>query len=335
MGAYRLLLALLVALSHMGVKFWGVNLGVVAVISFFIISGFVMTSLIERHYRSLDKVGLFYLDRLLRLYPQFIVYFVMSCLVIYFMLPGTPQAATLTAKNILTSLPILPLGFYMYGITLPQILPPAWSLGLEMCFYLLIPFLLIYKVRGGFFLASLLVFFVAFIGKIDNDIYGYRLLPGVLFIFLCGSYLYQAKTKELFIVATTTLVAALLFLAIMSGAITRLILNAEVTLGIAVGIPAVYLLSKLKYHPIDEFFGNISYGVFLNHFVVMYALRHFWPVEYSVPIICAVLVLSFLLSGVTYYCVEKPALILRHTLRARSNARPQAMEPVAPGLSKA
>lgn len=48
MGAYRLLLALLVALSHMGVKFWGVNLGVVAVISFFIISGFVMTSLIER-----------------------------------------------------------------------------------------------------------------------------------------------------------------------------------------------------------------------------------------------------------------------------------------------
>lgn len=316
MGVYRLLLAMLVAVSHMGVTFLGLNPGVVAVVSFLIISGFVMTSLIERTYNTPGQIGLFYIDRLLRLYPQFLVYFVLSCGVIHFLLPGTPQAAALTLENIATSLPILPLGFYMFGITVPEILPPGWSLGLEMCFYLLIPFLVLYKMRGVAFGLSVAVYMVASLGYLDTDIYGYRLLPGVLFIFLCGSYLYRAQAKGLWIVSVTLLVAALMFLAIIVGIIPRRPFNAEVTLGIALGLPAVFLLGKLKHHRLDEFLGNISYGVFLNHFVVMYVLRAFWPVAYSGQIITAVLVLSFALSGVTYYGVERPALKLRHALRA-------------------
>ncbi|MGN8278677.1 acyltransferase family protein [Pseudomonas sp. SMN5] len=316
MGVYRLLLALLVAISHMGVTFMGFNPGVVAVVSFLIISGFVMTSLIERNYGTAGHIGVFYLDRLLRLYPQFLLYFVLSCLVIHFLLPGTPQAEALTLENIVTSLPILPLGFYMYGITVPEILPPGWSLGLEMCFYLLIPFLILYRARGIAFALSVTIFLVAALGYIDTDIYGYRLLPGVLFIFLCGSYLYRARAKGLWIVSITTLVAALMFVAIVTGVIPRRPFNAEVTLGIVLGQPAVWLLSRLRHRRWDEFLGNISYGVFLNHFVVMYVLRAFWPVEYSTLIITAVLVLSFVLSGVSYYSIERPALKLRHALRA-------------------
>ncbi|WP_411384582.1 acyltransferase family protein [Pseudomonas sp. MPB03] len=315
MGAYRLLLAMLVAVSHMGVTFLGLNPGVVAVVSFLIISGFVMTSLIEKTYNTPGQIGLFYIDRLLRLYPQFLVYFVLSCVVIHFLLPGTPQAAALTLENIATSLLILPLGFYMFGITVPEILPPAWSLGLEMGFYLLIPFLILYKTRGIAFALSVTVFMVASLGYLDTDIYGYRLLPGVLFIFLCGSYLYRAQAKGLWIVSVTLLVAALMFLAIVAGIIPRRPFNAEVTLGIALGLPAVFLLSRRKRHRLDEFLGNISYGVFLNHFVVMYVLRAFWPVAYSGLIVTAVLVLSFALSGISYYWVERPALKLRHALR--------------------
>jgi peptidoglycan/LPS O-acetylase OafA/YrhL len=315
-GVYRLLLAMLVAVSHMGVTFMGINPGVVAVVSFLIISGFVMTSLIERTYNTPGQIGLFYMDRLLRLYPQFLVYFVLSCAVIHFLLPGTPQAAALTLENIATSLPIVPLGFYMFGITVPEILPPAWSLGLEMCFYLLIPFLILYRTRGIAFALSVMVFMVASLGYLDTDIYGYRLLPGVLFIFLCGSYLYRAQARGLWIASISMAVAALMFLAIVVGIIPRRPFNAEVTLGIALGLPAVFLLSRLKHHRLDEFLGNISYGVFLNHFVVMYVLRAFWPVAYSGLIITAVLVLSFAMSGVSYYAVERPALKLRHALRA-------------------
>lgn len=318
MGAFRLLLAVLVAVSHMGKNLAGLNPGVVAVISFLIISGFVMTSLIERNYRSIEKVGLFYVDRALRLYPQFLFYFVVSCLVIHFLLPGTPQAAELTVKTIASSVPILPLGFYMFGVAGTQILPPAWSLGLEMCFYLVIPFLLIFNARGAAFILSFGIFLLACLGYIDTDIYGYRLLPGVLFMFLCGSYLYKSDRKGVAIAVGTAIVSGLLFVAIMTGLIERQPFNAEVTLGIALGIPAVLLLSRFKFHPLDEFLGNISYGMFLNHFVVMYLLRGFWPVAYDAHIVAAVLALAFVFSTVSYYCVERPALKWRHRLRART-----------------
>lgn len=317
MGAYRLLLAVLVAVSHMGKTFAGLNPGVVAVISFLIISGFVMTSLIERHYKAPGNVGLFYMDRALRLYPQFLFYFVISCVVIYFLLPGTPQAADLTLGNIAASLPIVPLGFYMFGAAGVEILPPAWSLGLEMCFYLAIPFLIIYKLRGVAFTLSVVIFMAAYLGLINTDLYGYRLLPGVLFMFLCGSYLYKPQAKGLAIAGGTAVVAALMFLAIMAGVVERRPFNAEVTAGLALGVPVVYLLTKLRFHRVDEFLGNISYGVFLNHFVVMYFLRAFWPVAYDGYIVAIVLGLSFVLSGVSYYYVERPALTLRHALRAR------------------
>jgi len=300
----------------MGKTIMGLNPGVVAVISFLIISGFVMTSLIERNYKAPEKVGLFYMDRALRLYPQFLFYFSASCAVIYFLLPGTPQAADLTLKNIAASLPIVPLGFYMFGAAGAEIVPPAWSLGLEMCFYLMIPFLIIYKARGIAFALSVAVFMAACFGYINTDVYGYRLLPGVLFMFLCGSYLYQPQAKGLAIAAGTAVVAALMFAAIMLGVVERRPFNAEVTAGIALGIPAVYLLTKLKYHRADELLGNVSYGVFLNHFAVMYFLRAFWPVAYSAHMVALVLALAFLLSCVTYYYVERPALKLRHALRA-------------------
>lgn len=332
MGAFRLLLAVLVAVSHMGKTFAGLNPGVVAVISFLIISGFVMTSLIERNYRSLADVGLFYLDRALRLYPQFLFYFVASCLVIHFLLPGTPQAAELTLKTILSSVLMLPLGFYMFGIGGTEIVPPAWSLGLEMSFYLVIPFLLIVRMRGVAFAVSVGIFLLACLGYINTDIYGYRLLPGVLFMFLCGSYLYQPNVKGSLLIASTAVAAGLLFIAIMIGWVERRPFNAEVTLGIALGIPVVFWLSRLKFHRVDEFLGNISYGVFLNHFFVMYVLRGFWPVAYDASVVGAVLLLSLLCSGVTYYCVERPALRLRHRLRGgakKGNAGLREGEPRA------
>lgn len=322
MGAYRLLLAVLVAVSHMGKMFMGFNPGVVAVISFLLISGFVMTSLIERNYQAPEKVGRFYLDRALRLYPQFLFYFILSCAVIYFLLPGTPQWAELTFRNIAASLAIVPLGFYMFGASGSWIVPPAWSLGLEMCFYLVIPFLLIYRARGVAFALSVAVFIPACLGFVNTDYYGYRLLPGVLFIFLCGSYLYKPQTKGFAIAGGTAVAAALIFAAIMMGWIERRPSNAEVAAGIALGIPAVYGLTTLKFHRIDEFLGNISYGVFLNHFLVIYFLHGLWPItSFDWSKVATVLVLSFLLSGVSYYCVERPALKFRHKLRAGSKDR--------------
>jgi peptidoglycan/LPS O-acetylase OafA/YrhL len=133
--------------------------------------------------------------------------------------------------------------------------------------------------------------------------------------FRLRGFFLRRQAKGLAIAAGTAVVAALMFAAIEAGLIERRPFNAEVTAGIALGIPAVYVLTKIRFHRIDEFLGDISYGVFLNHFVVMYFLRAFWPVAYDAHIVAAVLVLSFGLSCVSYYYIERPALKLRHALR--------------------
>jgi len=68
MGTYRLFLAALVALSHVGLTIGGMNPGVMAVVHFFLLSGFVMTALIRRYYLNIKEVPAFYLDRTLRLH---------------------------------------------------------------------------------------------------------------------------------------------------------------------------------------------------------------------------------------------------------------------------
>jgi peptidoglycan/LPS O-acetylase OafA/YrhL len=320
MGAFRLLLAVLVAISHMGISIAGHNPGVIAVVSFLIISGLVMTSLIDKSYNSVHRIPAFYLDRAIRLYPQFIFYFVISVAVIWFMLPGTQAAEALTAKNIIPSLGIAPLGLYMFGITSPDIIPPAWSLGLEVFFYLAIPFILIWKIRDSMFFLSIIIAITAYAGFINTDVYGYRLLPGVLFIFLCGSYMLRSGEKGKTMLVTVWLAQFALFIAIQGGFIKANSTTVELATGILFGLPIVYFLSKLGYHKVDEFFGNISYGVFLNHFLFIYIFKGLGIADpyNSIESAIAIISLSFVASFASYHLIEKPALRLRHKIRRNS-----------------
>ncbi|MDN7904913.1 hypothetical protein QZM18_12425 [Burkholderia diffusa] len=70
MGTFRLLLALLVVASHTGVTVNGHNPGIFAVVSFFLMSGYVTTALVENYYASVQQLPMFALDRALRLFPH-------------------------------------------------------------------------------------------------------------------------------------------------------------------------------------------------------------------------------------------------------------------------
>ncbi|MDY0313038.1 MAG: hypothetical protein RBR20_13065, partial [Desulfobacterales bacterium] len=86
-GTYRLILAVLVALSHIGITIGHLNPGVIAVVGFYLISGYVMTGLLRTHYDRIDKVGHFYLDRFLRLFPHYAV--VAALTFVWFVWTGT------------------------------------------------------------------------------------------------------------------------------------------------------------------------------------------------------------------------------------------------------
>ncbi|MEO6918271.1 MAG: acyltransferase [Collimonas sp.] len=315
MGIYRLLLAIAVLLSHLGITVYGRNIGVFAVVSFFILSGYVMTALLDRHYRQFSSIGKFYLDRAMRLFPQFLFYFFLTLLLITIARPSSPFIGDVTLPKILLNVIMLPLNFFQYFLNC-QIIPQAWSLGLESQFYLVIPLVVVCQVRGPVFVASLAFFLLAYLGILDSDTWGYRMLPGTLFMFILGSYIYRTPGKR------SLYAAYLLVCAMLAGVVIhrgwQLPFTFEVLAGLVFGVPAVWVLSKLSFGWIEELAGNLSYGVFLNHFFVIWLFQGIGISGYSWWYVYALIASSIALACVSYLLVERPVIRLRHVLRKRS-----------------
>ncbi|MEA5097112.1 MAG: acyltransferase [Burkholderiaceae bacterium] len=321
LGTFRLFLAILVALSHADVRVWGLNPGVVAVVGFYLISGYVMTGLMQRHYVGYARIPSFYIDRVLRLYPQYLAVGLLT--LAWFFSAGTftpflqhpPSAA-----DLLNNLLVVPLNYFMYnGSDQFTLMPPTWSLGTEFQFYLIFPLILLWRARIVTFVLSLAIFIAAATGMINSEIFGYRLLPGILIFFLFGSALYDAHHHSPARALTVTLVAVAggLLLAVLLAVKGHLPLpyNKETLFGLVVFVPMLYWLGKLRQHPLDNYIGDLSYGVFLNHFLIQWGVMGL-PV--GVPQLCGYIGLCILLSAATQYVSERPAMHLRRWLRSKS-----------------
>jgi len=318
MGTYRFLLAIAVALSHMGVRFAGVhNPGVVAVISFFLISGYVMTALVRSYYSEYSKVPLFYLDRLVRIFPQYLFFMAMTILGYSFFDFASPYLSNVSFMGLLANLLVVPLDFYMYSKTIAgcMLIPQAWSLGLELMFYLLFPYILISGKRTVWMILSLLIWLFAAFGVVDTDVWGYRLLPGTLFIFLLGSCIFDEKKPSFkhpsVIMLTLLLVGAVSLLAANKLDVPY---NMEVLLGLLFGVSAVFILARCKRNNWDNMLGNLSYGLFLSHFLVIWIFEK-WDFSRGSVGIMLMLVVSVILAYFGYVAVEHPVLKWRRGLR--------------------
>jgi peptidoglycan/LPS O-acetylase OafA/YrhL len=181
---------------------------------------------------------------------------------------------------------------------------------------------LLFNLRRFAIFISLVVYACAAFGVIDTQWFGYRLLPGVLFIFLLGSLLYDlqnraaAQSRGSAILAGITVSAVGAFAALLHY-FDKLALpfNRETLLGLAIGVVLLHLLARRERRPWDEALGALSYGVFLNHFLVKWALFD-EAVGHNAASVSAFLGVSILLAAVMYRAVEKPALAMRRKLRA-------------------
>lgn len=319
MGVFRLFLAVLVALSHVGIDFLGYHIGVMAVISFYILSGYVMSMLIEKYYKKPPAIPTFYLDRIARLFPQYLFYMVLASVLIYFFGVDSAYIHGLTFAKWLLNFFILPQAFFMYWADHALVLPQTWSLGLEMTFYLVIPWMLVYfssRQIYGIACASFLIFLTAYFGKINTDYFGYRLLLGTLFMFLVGWSFFKNDSNSRKFRTTILAAAALLLIAFLNPPLYQLPYNKEVLVGLVFGILAVSFLKHSRFSRLDEFFGNLSYGVFLNHLIINWSMYKFFGVtNWNAINIVTWLIISCALALVSYYFVEVPALRWRHAIR--------------------
>ena len=148
-GTFRFVLALIVVVSHLAGAKYTTNMGFYAVRAFFVLSGFVMTSALNEVY---GRDGLrFWSNRLLRLLPPYYAVCLATALAIRLcpehaaaFLPrwGFAMTSNAVAENLLLG----PLAFAQLKF---RLLPPAWSVAVELMMYVVLYVGMARSLRGA------------------------------------------------------------------------------------------------------------------------------------------------------------------------------------------
>ena len=329
-GYYRFFLAVFVMMSHLDFSLQGFNIGVASVVSFYMLAGYVVCNLLTNVFVS-DKTvyARFYCERIIRIYPQYL--FVVLLTIIFAVTSGRltyREDYYLLVKNFL----IIPTNYFMFNnISFFSekgyaVVPISWSLGLELQAYILLPFIVFYKkVRAVSTVLSFFIFILACFGWLHTDYYGYRLLPGVLFIFNTGVILaIKAYSPEKLSVFDKyfppILYGAVILLAITLGIFNRIHVphSIQVIVGIIISIPIIsYLALFDKKIIFNRFMGNLSYGIFLSHYLSIWIVKLTFEVDqHKTPYLFTFLVfiLSSLIAVAGSVGVERLFMSWRYSL---------------------
>lgn len=293
MGSLRLFLALCVAFGHFGMPL-GFPTSDIAVQSFFVISGFYMALVLNEKYGP-GSYWLFISNRLLRLWPTYLVILIPSFLIasnwrqilsldlasiIYYFITQTFIVGQETYFYLFTDHGTL--GLTLHPGTIPNLLyklapvPQAWTLALEFYFYLLAP--LVVR-RGPAFIGAmiaasvLLRMMLLFIFDFSGDPWSSRFFPSELALFLTGSLCYYAyaprsdtQRRQVYVMLSTAAVLLPVCLAVSRwDGISRL---ASLALLGAVIMCVPYLFKLTRNVAWDRYLGEQSYPLYICHFLI-------------------------------------------------------------------
>jgi len=299
LGLIRFALAAAVLLSHVPGFQWPLNPGVMAVICFYTISGYLMRRSFERFTRlSQAPVRTFLADRLLKLFPQYLVALVATAALLSAWGPSPSfwllQQEPTPLKLLLNAL-LLPANYIFGPFVIRELLPhplvpPAWSLATEFHFYLLLP--LLYRWRRlllallGVTLAAQISGFVHAGEMLNADTLGYRYIFGVLPVFLTGFLYADDRRASRGLALALWLVYAVLAGCALAGIAIHQQRALEVTLGGTAALPllALALAAGRRTRPraleyLDEKLGNLAYPVFITHCLAFYAVEQLTGME--------------------------------------------------------
>lgn len=324
---FRVVLAILVAISHVNVRLSGYNEGVWAVTVFYILAGHV----IQRIFFSLqnipikERIIIYAVDRLLRIFPLYLTVIVITAFFLALTGYGDPHFPLI---NVILNILIIPLNYYMYDRPYIEIVrqshwwfnPPSWSLGAELQAYAVLPVLILApaSVRLITLIISLVVYSVANLGIIHSDYFGYRLLPGILSFFLSGVIIERiqkgiANRSEIgILLGSYVFFMVWLILAIFKG--IKGAYTIETSLGFLLGVPLVYFLLEIKKLikiPYTFFASSLSYSIFLVHFPLIWLFDF---ITGTTPSPLIVVLCSLTISVVLALVVEIPMFRIRKKL---------------------
>lgn len=357
MGTIRLLLALSVVAAHVGYPLLRGVSGQTAVQAFYIISGFYIAMALDGSYRR--SVKTFWLNRGLRLFP---VYWIVALLTLCYWLvtdPGyfdaigaLPGGAKLLL--VISNIALLGQDWVMFtgvhnGITHfvanfresdPQVWtlllsPQAWSLGVELTFYASAPF--IFRCRTlvviALLAASLALRGVLIANGLSADPWSYRFFPTELALFLLGGMAYRGS--KLWTVeqrqqkwATAIVIAMLVLYPAIK--VPETVKNVIVVLVFAAFIPPIFDFSKSN--RLDGFVGNLSYPLYISHWLVIMVAKRFFGAVDTFPLAAMTLAVSVAFALALSLAVDTPVQHVRARIREGQPQKPHALDGPRPAL---
>lgn len=328
-------IAILAVLAFNGHLQWAQG-GYIGVDIFFVLSGFLITSLLLQEHRQNARIRLknFYYRRALRLLPG--LFALMLLVSVYAALLQSKEKAMTTWKGVLYTL------FYVAnwaqigeGASGIGALSHAWSLSVEEQFYILWPVLLLLGsgLRRGWLVGLLLfclsasILWSAWLGSegapylrmyFGSDTRAHELLIGCLAALLVHwGWIGHSKASRTGLGLISVASLAAIGYGLTSLSVKSSFLYCGGFALIALGTAAIIINALLFPSPLTRAFefsplvwtGKISYGLYLWHFPVFEAARQLLEGRLN-PVLYQALRfgLVFMVASASYYLIEKPFL---------------------------
>ena len=349
MGVIRFLLAVSVVFAHANSRFSLVG-GQVAVQAFYIISGFYMSLILNEKYIGANgSYKLFITNRFLRLYPVYwsvLLLTIIFAVVVYFFNVGSGPNALGSFIAYFGTMKISSIAFLIFtnvflffqdmvmflGLdtsngslfftsnfreTNPQLynfhfIPQAWTIGVELTFYLIAPFLVRSKLKFIilFILLSISLRFILYHYGLRHDPWSYRFFPTELVFFILGNVSYKMyvkfKQKDFsLLVGKLALVAIIGFTMVYNQFSIPFKYYGYMSLFFC-SLPFIFILTK-KWK-MDSYIGELSYPIYISHIFVFTCLEVFNVIhigDEGLILSIATIALSILLNEVIAKRIEK------------------------------
>jgi peptidoglycan/LPS O-acetylase OafA/YrhL len=326
-GIYRTLLALLVVLNHLG-GVW--EIGRWAVFGFFILSGYLMTLILQGSYGySIMGLRRYAVNRFLRIYPTYWVILILTLILSLW------QGARLTAFHEVIAIPsgtgwLSNIALFLFRDTVPRFMPQAWALTVEVIWYGLIALGLSknVKITWIWFAAAICYTVTINLMGLGWEWKYFHIAAGAL-PFSTGALIFHYRNTINKIVGKIgnlkmALLMTCLLAANYAGFRTISRLPGELFFYASYFIQTFMIMSLIgmsvskRVFAIDKLIGELSYPVYLSHYVVGFTVYYFFP-QFgglkNLSLFFASIVPLLLLSWLIVITIDRPIEKLRARIK--------------------